>query len=280
MLGCVVIWGWTFVAMKILLEVVNPIELVGLRFGFGLPILFVLVRAKRIPLAFAARDIRPLALGAGLVCFHFLVQPLGVDKTSATNTGWIIAVTPLVLALLSAWLLHERVGRAQVTGIAIASAGIGLLISRGDLTNLWSGSVGDWLVLSTAFSWALYTIATRDLSRRCSSLAVTLVVFLPVALGALVYIAFHSGTALFAAFSARAWLALAFLATLGTLAQWFWQVGVARLGAANAGMFLYLEPLATTALAVPLLGEDFGAFGALGGALVLFGVWWAEREAR
>ncbi len=64
---------------------------------------------------------------------------------------------------------------------------------------------------------------------------------------------------------------------LGTLAQWFWQLGVARLGAARAGIFVYLEPLATTALAVPLLGETFGVATAVGGALLLLGVWHAER---
>jgi len=40
---------------------------------------------------------------------------------------------------------------------------------------------------------------------------------------------------------------------------------------------LYLEPVATTALAVPLLGENFGTFTAIGGLLVMFGVWWASK---
>jgi drug/metabolite transporter (DMT)-like permease len=280
LLGCVVIWGWTFVAMKILLEFMSPIEVVGLRFGIGLPLLFAIVKLNGISLAFAARDVRPLLVGAALICFHFLVQPLGVQLTSATNTGWIIAVTPLVLAVLSAWLLQETVSRAQRAGIAVASAGIVLLISDGDLRRLWTGSVGDWVILATAFSWALYTIATRDLARRWAPLAVTFAVFLPVTLVALGYTAMHSGTAILARLSPRAWIALVFLGVFGTLAQWFWQFGVARIGAAKAGMFLYLEPLATTALAVPLLGERFGVTTALGGAMVLFGVWWAERTHR
>jgi drug/metabolite transporter (DMT)-like permease len=73
-------------------------------------------------------------------------------------------------------------------------------------------------------------------------------------------------------------LALGFLGLAGVaLAQWFWQRGVAKLGAARAGLFLYLEPLSTTALAVPLLGEPFGAARALGGALVVLGVFLARR---
>jgi drug/metabolite transporter (DMT)-like permease len=72
---------------------------------------------------------------------------------------------------------------------------------------------------------------------------------------------------------------LLFLAIPGTLAQWLWQIGVARLGASRAGLFLYIEPLATTVLAVPLLGESFTAFTAIGGSLVILGVWVAQRRA-
>ncbi len=65
---------------------------------------------------------------------------------------------------------------------------------------------------------------------------------------------------------------------MATLAHWLWQLGVARIGAARAGLFLYLEPLATTALAVPYLGEPFGWSTGLGGLLVLLGVSLAEHR--
>jgi drug/metabolite transporter (DMT)-like permease len=80
------------------------------------------------------------------------------------------------------------------------------------------------------------------------------------------------------ALSPRGILALLYLGIPGlALGQWFWQEGVARLGAARAGLYLYLEPLATLALAVPLLGEPFGLFVALGGGLVLAGVCLGQR---
>ncbi|MBM3820115.1 MAG: hypothetical protein FJW14_14020 [Acidimicrobiia bacterium] len=54
-------------------------------------------------------------------------------------------------------------------------------------------------------------------------------------------------------------------------------MGIAAVGAARAGLYLYLEPLATVALAVPLLGEPFGVFTALGGGSVLAGVYLGQR---
>jgi drug/metabolite transporter (DMT)-like permease len=78
---------------------------------------------------------------------------------------------------------------------------------------------------------------------------------------------------------AEAIFSLIYLGLLGTsLAHWFWQEGVARLGAAKAGIYLYLEPLATTALAVPYLHESFGIYTAVGGFMVLLGVWNSQRK--
>src|SRR4029079_74150 len=114
---------------------------------------------------------------------------------------------------------------------------------------------------------------------RRSPLAVTLVVFTPVCLVGLAAIALGKDPSRLAHLPPAAIGWLLFLGVLGTLAQWFWQLGVARIGAARAGVYVYLEPLATTVLAVPLLGDSVGISTALGALLLLVGVWWAQRGA-
>jgi drug/metabolite transporter (DMT)-like permease len=279
LLCCVIIWGWTFVATKICLEYWSPLELVGLRFLIGVPILLGVIRSKRIPFAFSSQDLRALTLGAFIITAHFVIQAAALNYTSATKTGWLIAVSPLAMAILSFLLLNEKIGHKQWMGIAVASAGIVLLISNGHLTSLgWLKSVGDWLILVSAHTWALYTIVTRNVSRSRNPLTVTVAVFAPVAIACLGYLLLSTRAAALASPPAAAIGALLFLAVPGTLAQWFWQIGVAKIGAARAGIFLYLEPIATVVLAVPLLGEPFTFFGAVGGALVIAGVWWAQRN--
>ena len=101
----------------------------------------------------------------------------------------------------------------------------------------------------------------------------------PLAVAALVLPYILGGWTALASLLCDALGALLFLGLGGVaLAQWFWQVGVAKLGAAKAGLFLYLEPLATTALAVPFLGEPFGVVAAVGGAIMLAGVFVAQRR--
>jgi drug/metabolite transporter (DMT)-like permease len=266
--------------MKELLAHVTAFELVGLRFGIGLPVLWGLLRAKRIPWGFDRRDLRVLAVGSGIILVHFLAQPiaLSLEATTATNTGWIISFSPLGIVLLSRVFLGERLRARQIQGIALATVGVLALVSKGDFGSWsWLRSTGDWIILGTAFTWALYTIVTRDLSRRRSPLAVTFLVFLPLCLVGIAAIALGPDPARLLRLPPRAMVDLLLLGVLGTLAQWFWQLGVARIGAARAGIFVYLEPLATTALAVPLLGESFRVATAVGGALLLLGVWQAER---
>jgi len=270
LLVCVVIWGWTFVATKICLVYMNPIELIGARFLIGLPVLAGIVLWKKISLRFNKREWGLLTFGAAIITVHFLIQAFALKYTSATNTGWIIAVTPLVMAVLSFLILKERIGKREITGICVATCGILLLISKGDLSNVgWIESVGDWLILLSAHTWALYTIATRNVSRRHHPLAVTLIVFLPVTAICLTYMLVNSGVAKLVSLPEEPLIALLFLGVLGTAAQWFWQEGVVRLGATRAGIFLYLEPVATAALAVPLLGETYGIGTGIGGILVL-----------
>ena len=265
---------------KIALGYVNPAELLALRYIFAFPILLVVLLTKKIKFQFSKRDKVGILLGSFIITVHFLIQITGLKTTSATNTGWIISITPLIMAVLAFLILKEKIGVKQIIGIVVATIGIVLLVSRGELTNLdWISSTGDWLVLASAHTWAFYSIATRSVSQRQNPLAVTIGVLGPSALVIVLYVAFTSDWSKFLHLPLEPLLAIIFLGVFAMgLAQWFWQEGMAKVGAARAGFFLYLEPLATTGLAVPYLHEEFGVIAAIGGLLVLAGVYVAEKK--
>ena len=277
----VIFWGTTFVATKVCLNYLAPIEVMGLRLFVGLPVMLIIILARGLKFDFKGHRVS-LALGSVILTAHFLIQIVGIKYTSATNTGWLIAAIPLVTAVLAFLILKERIGRNVIAGIVIATIGILLLISKGQLLDFgWLSSIGDWLVLGSAHTWALYTIATRDLSRTYNPLTTTFTMLLAPALVALVVMLPTSQWSSFSNLPTAVIVALLFLGILGTeIAHWLWQEGVARLGAAKAVIFLYLEPLATTAIAVPYLHESFGMYTAIGGFLVLLGVGLAQRKVR
>jgi drug/metabolite transporter (DMT)-like permease len=279
LLSAVIIWGWTFVATKISLQYLSPISVMGLRLFIGLPVMYAIILARGIKFNFRGHR-NALILGALIITAHFLIQINGIKYTSATNTGWLIAAIPLVTAVLAWLILREHIGRNIIVGIIIATVGMLLLISKGKLLDFgWLSSIGDWLVLGSAHTWALYTIATRDLSRACNPITVIFSMLLAPTVVAFVAMPFNANWDAITHLPIDAILSLLFLGILGTaIAHWFWQEGVSRLGAAKAGIYLYLEPLAATALAVPYLHEPFGIYTAIGGVLVLTGVVLAQRK--
>ena len=228
---------------------------------------------------FSRGDLLAIAAAGAIFAIHFVLQLTGLRTTTATNTGWIITFTPLTLAVLSWLLLREPIGRGIAAGIAIATVGIVVLVSRGNPSDLgWVRSVGDWLILLSTLTWALYTVATRNVVTRRDPLAVTFAISVAAAVGLVVPFIVTADVAAIQSLTTRGVAALLYLAVAGSvLGQWFWQHGVSKLGAARAGLYLYLEPIATLALAVPMLGEPVGAWVAIGGALVLVGVYVGQR---
>lgn len=276
LLIAVVIWGSTFVASKVCLGVMSPVQLVAGRFLIAAPALFAVARLRGASFRLGAHK-RVLLLAVVIFSFHYLLQAWALEFTTATNSGWLVAVSPLVIALLAALFFREPTPPAA--GIALASLGIVLLLSRGDFRNLGVlSSIGDFMVLASTFTWAVFTIITRNPSRSLDPAVVAFVMTLPLAASALVLPLVLDRWTSWGELSLEIALVLVFLGVAGVaLAQWFWQTGVAKLGAARAGVFLYLEPLATTALAVPLLGEPFGPVAAVGGFLLILGVFLAQR---
>jgi len=275
----VIIWGSTFVATKICLAYVTPAEVLGLRLILAVPVLYGMIVVQRIKLVFTSAEKMRLLFVSAVLTVHFLIQIVGLQYTSATNTGWIISVTPLLIAILSYFFLKERIKPADIVGVMVATLGIVLLMSGGDFSSLgWLTSVGDWLILASAHTWAIYTVAGRDISRSHDPIAVAFVFLLPATIAMTVYMAFTSDWSKFVHLPPGPLAAIVFLGVVAmALANWWWQKGVASIGAAKAGVFLYVEPLATTLLAVPLLNESVGVFTLIGGLLVLCGVYWSQR---
>lgn len=279
LLFTVIVWGLTFVATKMLLPYLNPAELLGLRMLIGLPILGSVILLKKIRFEFTGREYIQLGIGSAIITAHFLIQITGLKYTTATNTGWLISITPLALAVISYLFLKEKLGKGVVIGIGVATLGVLLLFSKGDFGSIgWLKSTGDWMVLISAHTWAIYTAVIRNITRSRNPLAVTVAVLTPTFVLMVGYLIWHNQWQVYTSLPLDATIALFFLAVLGTaLGHWFWQEGVAKIGAAKAGIFLYLEPLAATALGVAYLGEPFGVFTAIGGLMVLCGVYLAER---
>src|SRR3990172_7437279 len=134
----VLIWGGTFIATKIALMEVSPATIVWLRFGMGVIVLGAAVLIRRQFTLPAKNEWGTLALLGFLgVTFHQWLQANGLITAQATTTAWIVASTPIFIALLGWLVLKEKLGALRLAGIGLAAMGVLLVVSKGDIPALF-----------------------------------------------------------------------------------------------------------------------------------------------
>jgi len=282
-LATVVIWGATFVATKIALQEVSPATVVWLRFGMGLVVLGLAAGHRREFSLPSRGDWKVLAfLGLIGVAFHQWLQANGLQTAQATTTAWIVATTPIFIALLGWIVLGERLGRNQFAGMAVAALGVVLVVSKGSLTSLLVGhaaGMGDVLVMISAPNWAIYTILSRRLLTRMPPARMIFFVMLAGWVFVTVWlVGFGPGMGELAELSGRGWMAVAGLGILGSgLAYVMYYDALRVLSASQLGVFLNVEPLVTMLLAAPMLGEPITGVVVLGGGLIIAGIYLVNR---
>lgn len=205
----------------------------------------------------------------------------GAYYSLALEVGLLNATTPIWVMLMAMLGGAPAGGARQWGGIALALAGVATILLKGSLTGIadLEFHVGNIFTLAGAIVFAWYTLALGARPLGISALSTTvLMAWSGVAsIIAPAYIAFLllGGTdpLLPPDRPVGASLAVAYIAFGPTLlGNLFWIYGASRLGAARAGPFLYLSPVAALVLAVTLLGEPLALFQLAGACAILCGV--------
>lgn len=278
----VVVWGASFVATKVALRDVSPVTVVWLRFAIGVLILGLAVVARG---QFALPHRRDLAyfslLGALGITFHQWLQSTGLVTAQAITTAWIVATTPIFMAILGWLILRERLVGMQVLGILLAAAGVLLVVIKGDFSMLVTGkfvTIGDFLIMLSAPNWAVFSILSR---RSLQSHPATRMMFYVMGFGWLFTSLFfftEGGASEIRALTWRGWSGVLFLGIFCSgLAYIFWYEALKALPASQTGSFLYIEPFVTVIIANLVLSEPFVLTAFIGGLIILLGVWFVNR---
>jgi drug/metabolite transporter (DMT)-like permease len=267
----VVFWGISFVATKAVLREVSFVTVIFTRFAIAAVVLLLVVR-RLPPREYAG----PLALMGFVGIFvHQMLQAYALTITSATSTGWLIGLTPIWSALLSAVVLRERFGFWKVVGLVGGFAGALLVITRGELSSFLTrpSTTGDLLILLSTFNWSVYSILGHRTIKSLGPRRATSGAMLFGALMLMPVFLMQRGWRELPRLTGTGWGALLFL-SLGcsALGYLFWYGALERLEVSRVASLLYAEPLITFAAATILLGERVSLIVVAGGALVLASV--------
>ena len=283
LLGVNLVYATSYVAARFTLDSVPAAALALSRCVIGAALLWPLARrgagVTRITRADHARIAAMGVLGFGVA---FALAHWGLARSTAANGALLIIVEPLAIMALSPLMLGETLGRREAAGGATAVAGTVLVVLDGIpgvTTRLAPHWRGDLLLVGSALAFAAYSLIGRDVLRRHASTSVTA---LSIAWGAL---ALTPLAALEWARGARpTWTlpSVAGMLYLGIvitgLAYLAWNWALERVEAPRAAVFLTVQPVAGALLGVVLLGEPASIFTAVGGALIVAGVYSARAR--
>lgn len=268
----VLFWGVSFVATKAALREISPVTLVFSRFAIAAVLLLLLVR--QLP----PRDAWPALALMGFVgiFIHQMLQSYALTMTSATSTGWLIGLTPIWSAVLSAIVLRERFSFWKIVGLMGGFAGALLVVTRGDLSARVLGrpsTIGDLMIFISTINWAIYSVLGHHTIRRLGPRRATSGAMLFGATMLLPFFVAQRGWRELPQLSTTGWGALLFLAVgCSALGYLFWYGALERVEVSRVAALLYAEPLVTFLAAMLLLGERVSGIVIAGGLLVLVSV--------
>jgi drug/metabolite transporter (DMT)-like permease len=279
--GVLTLWALSFILNEVALASMGPVAVVAGRWTLTSLLLLGLlgVRGQLPDLSAAlAQDPFPFAvLGVVGVALLYGLQVAGQALTSAINAGLLANMVGIFTALLAAVFLRERLRWTGWAGIVLALTGAWIVSTGGLRLEVRATSViGDLLVLTSSFVAALYFVMGKRLVERHPPLIVTSAAAI-LGTAALIPLALVENH-----WRSPTWPALLAVVVLaigpGLLANlWWWQTAQ-WLEASRAAVYVYLIPLITMVLAVVLLREPLVPAQVAGAALVLSGVWLAERS--
>ncbi len=273
-------WAGNFVLARALHTDFDPITLAFYRWSLALLILlpFWLPRARKAWPLLRRYWFRLAILGLiGVGGFNTLLY-VGLQTTTATNATLLQSTIPILILLISAVFLGEKVSARQWTGVSISLAGVLMIISQGELDRLVALAVndGDLWVLGAVLAWASYSLLLR---------------LKPAELEGFVFLGYSIAVAVLALAPLSVWeqggwpllqwnnsmlIAVGYMAICPSILSYlFWNRGVAELGAPQAGLFIHLIPLFGLLLSILFLGETVRSFHLLGITLIFLGIYLA-----
>jgi drug/metabolite transporter (DMT)-like permease len=274
----VLLWASAFVAIRSAGDEFSPGALALGRLTCGSVVLGLVCWARRE--GWPQRAAWPGIAISGVLWFGVYMVALnwGEQKVDAGTAAMVVSLGPVVIALVSAWLLREGLPGTLLAGLAVSFAGV-IVVGTTTSETGRSSLAGVMLCLVAALSFAVAVVAQKPALRYASALQATTfgaiiggVACLPCA-GQLVS---EVGSA-----PLSATLKVCYLGVFPTAIGFTtWAYALARTPAGRMGATTYLVPALTVLMSWALLGQVPGWLAVAGGALCLAGVFISRRRQR
>lgn len=278
LVGATVLWGSSFIAMKIAMREISPLLVVFGRMAVA-SVVFGLLWRRLGGFGAGKGDWGLIAFMAFCEpCLYFIFESQALTYTQASQAGMITALLPVMTAVAAALILKEKLEGRTMAGLLLAVAGVAVMSVTGEESPAAPrpilGNILEFIAMCCAVG---YIITCKRLAARHKPLYLT-------AAQSFIGMAFFSPALLFAPWPERLSpgpaLAVVFLGLAVTfVAYGLYNFGVSRAPAAKAAAFINLIPVVTCLLSRLFLDETMTPGQWIGGGTALVGVALSARPA-
>jgi drug/metabolite transporter (DMT)-like permease len=213
------------------------------------------------------------------VIFNQLLFFKGLSLTTATNTSLLAVMIPVFATLVSVLIGNDRLTTLKIVGIVLAGGGVVYLIDPQNASFSSATTRGDVLVILNSMSYATYIAISKRLITHYGALKSIAWLFLfasvinvPVGLISLSSVDVSQ-------IASSAWLALGGIVLFSTILAYYWNAwALARVEPSVVAVYIYLQPLIGTVLAIFILGEAWKPRIFLAMLLIFSGVFLVTRK--
>ena len=273
------LWSMNYVAGKIALNHLDPISLACFRIELAALIMLPIYFLRRERAKLRLRDLWPFAyLGFFGVAMNQGLFTVGLNYTTSGRSSVVIAIGPIIILLLAVAMKLESLTPGKIIGMVVAFVGVFLLETEQGSPAHSPFLHGDLITLGGTIGFSIYTVLGKRVAAQYD--AVSMNTFNCIA-GALILLPLALRQSMHLDWKAVGWVGwtgMAYMAVGSSVAAYtlfYWLLRY--LTASRIAAISYFQPIAVLLLAVAFLGEHPTRNLLLCTALVLVGVYLAER---
>ncbi len=276
-LFAIIIWGLTFISTVILLEVLDPIEIMVFRFGMGY-ILLCIIYPKQFRFLPWKEEFMVFILGLSGVSLYFLAENISLTYTLPSNVAFILTTAPLYTAIIAHFFsTDEKFDQSVLVGFLFCMVGV-FFVMYNSQVKLKIDPIGDLLALAAAVMWGVYSVTLRKIPDKYQPIYIVRKTFFYGLLTILPFIKIFGADMVAKEWSISIILNLIFLGLIASaLCYVFWNKAVLLIGSVQATNYIYCIPLVTVIGSVIILKDEVNALMIIGGIFIVVGVIIADK---
>lgn len=273
------IFGFSFLFSKAALETLSTFELLFFRFTTATITMTILILLGIIKVNLKGKNLKPLILVAfWQPIIYFIMETKGLQYTTSSEAGVMMAFIPVLVAILAAFLLDEKPSKIQWIFIAISVIGVISIVLGGGNLETKGQLKGIIFLLSAVFSAAMFNIYSRKASQNFTPYETTysMMILGMITFGLLYLIQgiLIGDLNIITKISSKVVVSIFYLGVLSSVFAFLLvNYSLSKLPASQSSVFANLTTVVSVVAGITIRGESFELYKLIGAIMIIVGVW-------